>query len=58
VDKVHGLVVKLVDLWNMLEAVPANEFDEAVLSGNIGYSNEVMMALDARYIAPSVMLPP
>jgi hypothetical protein len=50
VDKVNALVVKLIDLWNLLEASPSDDFDEAVLAGNIGHSNEVMMTLDARYV--------
>ncbi|ELR21805.1 Microtubule associated protein (MAP65/ASE1 family) [Acanthamoeba castellanii str. Neff] len=48
VDKVNALVVKLIDLWSLLEAAPADDFDEAVLAGNIGHSNEVLMTLDAR----------
>lgn len=51
-DKVNALVVKLVDLWSLLEAAPADDFDEAVLAGNIGHSNEVLMTLDARYVPP------
>jgi hypothetical protein len=45
-------VVKLIDLWSLLEAAPADDFDEAVLAGNIGHSNEVLMTLDARYVPP------
>jgi hypothetical protein len=52
VDKVNALVVKLIDLWSLLEAAPADDFDEAVLAGNIGHSNEVLMTLDARYAPP------
>jgi hypothetical protein len=52
VDKVNALVVKLIDLWSLLEAAPADDFDEAVLAGNIGHSNEVLMTLDARYVPP------
>jgi len=45
---VNELVVKLIDLWNLLELPPQTDFDRAVLEGNLGYSNEILSALQSR----------
>jgi len=45
-DRIAERVLQLIDLWNLLEMSPSNEFDQAVLDGNLGCTLEVFKTLD------------